>query len=184
LGGLILLLVNVYFFFILFFLGAQLAYVIDSFDILLFSKLRYIRNEASRNLIERKIFSTTESHLKKYLRSYTKGDILFYKGDHGSEVYFLISGKVAIYLQDTTDSSTKKISTLESGVFFGEMEFLLAESRTATVKAETDIVVMCLPPALFDQLLRSDPTISRTIIENLSQRLKVANEKLSELQGK
>ncbi|MDR0877982.1 MAG: YihY/virulence factor BrkB family protein [Treponema sp.] len=185
LGGLILMLVNVYFFFILFFFGAQLAYVIDSFDVLLFSKLRYIRSETphSRNLVERKIFSAADGHLRKYIRSYKKGETVFFEGDNGQEIYYLISGAADIYLQNTPESPMEKISSFNPGVFFGEMSYLLSEQRTATVMARTDMVVMVLPPAMFDEVLRSDPATARTIIENLSFRLKTTNQKIAKIMG-
>jgi membrane protein len=181
LGGLILLLVNVYFFFILFFIGAQLTYVIDAFDVLLFSKLRSILAETplSRNRMERKIFSIADGHLGKYIRSYAKGETVFTGGDSGREIYYLISGQADAYLYGKPESAMEKISSFSPGAFFGEMGYLLSENRTATIKAGTDIVAMVLPPAMFDEVLGSDPATARMIIENLSGRLKTTNEKMT-----
>lgn len=68
LGNMIILLINVYFFFTFFFLGAQFAYVIDSFDALLFSKLWQNKN---RNLLNR-FFYPAGGNLDKYLRHFKK----------------------------------------------------------------------------------------------------------------
>jgi membrane protein len=180
LGSLVILLANVYFFFMFFFIGAQLAFVIDSFESLLFSKLRNLRTETSKpqNPVERRVFSSTDGSLQKYLRSYGEGETLFTQGDRGREIYYLLSGEAAVSLSGAAESGDKSISTIKPGVFFGEMGYLLSENRTATVKAKTDLVAIVLPPEVFDEVLRSDSATARIIIENLSRRLKQTNEKV------
>jgi membrane protein len=175
LGNLVSLLINVYLFFVFFFSGAQFAKTIDSFDALLFSKLRGAR--LSRKPADR-LFLSTEGTLEKYLRSYGAGDTIFAKGDGGQEIYYLLEGEVDVLIPQAKGGH-KRVSTLKAGSFFGEMGHLLSEDRTATVKAKTGVFVLALPPRLFDEILRCDTGMDRAIIEHLSRRLKTGNERLA-----
>jgi membrane protein len=194
LGNLILLLVNVYFFFLFFFIGAQFAYVTDTFDALLFSKIRQTRIPAKMidNSIPvktpwdiklmRKIFNPFEGNLKKYLHFYKKGEVIILKGDVGDDVFYIIDGEAEILLspdvnetdnlQNSINDKNYSAGVLEAGSFFGEMGYLLSEERCATIKAKTDISVYALPHLLFDSILKYDTNIDIEIIEHMSRRLK------------
>ncbi|QQO08039.1 YhjD/YihY/BrkB family envelope integrity protein [Breznakiella homolactica] len=188
LGSLIMLLANVYFFFLAFFYGAQMSFVIDSFDALLFSKLRQVLlgerapagKKVKKNRFERRLFNSARGPLKKYLRKFKQGELILTKGDKTRDVYYIISGEVAVHLDEEDCDPYTKVATIKQGSFFGEMEFLLSDSRHATIKALTDLVVMVLPPKLFDNIIKTDPGTDRQIIENLSKQLRRTNEKLVE----
>ncbi|NWG86621.1 MAG: cyclic nucleotide-binding domain-containing protein, partial [Hydrogenophilaceae bacterium] len=64
----------------------------------------------------------------------------------------------------------------EQGELFGEMAYLLGEPRTATVVAETEVIVLALPPQMLEELMRYSAPFSRRIIGSLCQRLKVMNQ--------
>jgi membrane protein len=177
LGNLIILLGDVYFFFYFYFFGAQIAFVIDSFDALLFSRFRQIQKQAPTlsNCIDRKLFSLADGRLLRYVRAFKEGETIFTRGDASSEAYYILSGEVGVYLHD--DGEAGALTVLHSGVFFGETASLLSEARNATVKALTDTAAVVLPPALFAEVLASDTNMDRAVIESLSKRLKYTNEK-------
>ena len=56
------------------------------------------------------------------------------------------------------------------------MAYLLGEKRTATVTAQTEVVVLALPPALLEELMRYSAPLARRIIGALCQRLQRMNE--------
>ena len=56
------------------------------------------------------------------------------------------------------------------GQLFGEMAYLLNETRTASVVAETDVTVLALPPHILEELMRHSAPLSRRIIDTLCQR--------------
>ncbi|MDL2228753.1 YihY/virulence factor BrkB family protein [Treponema sp. OttesenSCG-928-L16] len=178
LGSLIILLANVYFFFIFFFLGAQFCFVLDSFEALLFSRFRQINTEKQGNKksMVMRLFGFPRGHLQKYIRTFEDGEIIFKKGDRGQNVFYVISGEAEIYLEDEDDGKSHKISVVREGGFFGEMEHLLSVERSATVKAKKKLTVMVLPPELFGEVLKTDPDTDRQIIETLSKRLKKTND--------
>jgi len=193
LGNVVFMLVNVYFFFIFFFTGAQYAFVIDSFDIMLFTRLRESRNKAIENSLKEKkvkldlinrLFYNVEGKLIKYHRSFKKGEIIFSQGDSGNEIYYLLSGEVevTIFSEDAEDaeSGSTPLTVYKPGIFFGEMGYFLSEKRSATTTAKTDVSALVLPPPVFEKILTSDTTLDRALIENITRRLKNTNDKLAE----
>ena len=210
LGNVVFLLVNVYFFFIFFFTGAQYAFIIDFFDIILFTRLRESRNKAIENNLKGKnvkldlinrLFYNVEGKLKKYLKIFHKGNIIFSQGDSGNDIYYLLNGEVEVSILSgetsdsnsgsaesfqTFDSSSSKLPASTSltvykpGIFFGEMGYFLSEPRSATTIARTDVSVLVIPPPIFEKILAFDSTLDRTLIENITQRLKSTNDKLAE----
>jgi membrane protein len=194
LGNLIILLVNVSFFFTFFFLGAQLAFVIDSFDALLFLKLRQTRIKAAGNnkslgrllrLTRRldmtdKLFSSVEGRLKKYFRFYEKGTTIFLQGDSGDDIYYILEGEIEIIISSSGDSGSPA-DILKPGSIFGEMGYLLSENRTAAARAKTNVSVLALPPPVFEEILKYDISLDRNIIEHISRRLKNTNEHIAAL---
>ncbi|MDR2150941.1 MAG: YihY/virulence factor BrkB family protein [Spirochaetaceae bacterium] len=176
LAGLIILLVNVYFFFVFFFFGAEVSFVIEAFDAFLFVKMRKHYGQKKSYGIEQMIFASAENHLHKYRRSYPQGSAVFLKGDSSHEVYYILSGKAGIYLS-STEPFKNRITTIMPHNFFGEMGHVLSQRRSATVKAETDLTVMVLPPALFKRILQIDLDTDDKVIKTLSKHLKDANER-------
>jgi len=189
LGGMVVILINVFFFFSFFLLGAQFAFVTDFYDALFFTKLRQItvipekgkklKRFAVKRLSSRmlyKLYFPYDGKMKRYLRFYEKGRIIFMQGDSGEDIYYLLDGEVEVII-----SSSQPADVIKAGSFFGEMGPLLSEERSATVRAKTDISVFVLPPSLFDAVLRYDTNLDRNLIEHISRRLKNANEKIAAL---
>jgi len=179
LGKLVTLLVQVFFFFMFFFICAQLASVLDSFDALLFIKLHQVRIKKNHLGLMGKLFFSAEGRLQKYFRSYPGGMTIFSREDAGVEVFYLLEGEVEVFM--LSENSGEKPIVLNEGDFFGEMGYFLSENRSATTKARTDVSVLVLPPVLFDEMLKHDTVMDRTIIEHLSGRLKTMNDQYSAL---
>jgi len=174
LGSLIFLLVNVFFFFTFFFFCAQLTKVLDSFDALLFLRFRQAKMIAGRPGFEHLLFLSEKGKLQKYSHTYPKGTVIFLKGDEENDIFYLLEGEVNLFISD--DNPNEEPITLQPGTFFGEMGHLLCENRTATAKAKTPVTALVLPPPLFDEMLKYDTSMDRTIMELMSQRLKTRNE--------
>ncbi|MCL2067645.1 MAG: YihY/virulence factor BrkB family protein [Treponema sp.] len=190
LGSLIIQLVNVYFFFLLFFAGAQLAFVIDFFDGLLFLKMRQARTSAGNkkfkklHALQKALFSC-DSGLKKYSRFYKKGDIIFSNNDGGDEIFYLLEGEISVFNPSLLNSDAgANASVMGPDSFFGVMSHLLSGNRTATIRAKTDVLVLALPPKIFDEILKYDTSVDRAIIGHLSQSLQKSNEQIAALVSK
>ncbi|HQT27028.1 MAG TPA: cyclic nucleotide-binding domain-containing protein, partial [Burkholderiales bacterium] len=60
---------------------------------------------------------------------------------------------------------------VKEGEMFGELAYLLGESCSATVIAESECFVFTLSPEMFESLMSSNPELSRLIIDSLCKRI-------------
>jgi membrane protein len=120
------------------------------------------------------VFGRANRLLDKYGRNYRPGEVMIVEGDQSEEAFFLYSGSAAAY--KNANGGEHRLATLAEGQLFGEMAYLLKEKRTATVRAETEVVALVLPPAMLEQLMRHSAPLSRRIIATLCQRLEKMNQ--------
>ena len=193
LGTLFLLLVNVYFFFIFFLFGAQFIMVLGASETLLFIRFRQQHSRMTNPGIEQprkrsnkpgnllrskpwdKLFAAPPKPLEKYIQKYEIGDLIFSRGSQGQEVYYVLSGEAGVYLDDKCKN---RIALIHEAQFFGEMDSMESEGRSASIKAETSLLVMSLPRELFRSILQTDPDTDKNIIKALSERLRTTTNKL------
>ena len=179
LGRLFLFLVNVYFFFTFFLFGAQMIHVLDTSDALLFTNFRQVHSEGiKQKTIFGRLFFMLPSPLKKYTAFFREGDPIYNLHSPGQEVYYILSGKAGVYLDNDHRS---KINTMDEMSFFGETPSADSdkpEGRTASIKAETDLSVLILPPGLFRVIQQIDPKTDRELVRILSERLKSADDQI------
>ena len=111
--------------------------------------------------------------LAKYSSTFTSGQTIFLEGDDSQDLYILVSGQIEIFKGD------KKIRDLtQEGSVFGEVSFFLGEQRTASVKAKTQVEVICIPKEEITLFLKECPTAGPEIIRHLSQWLSEATQML------
>ena len=101
--------------------------------------------------------------VKKEVRA---GEYLFREGEESADLYFIKAGRFLVSLK--RDGDTILIATLEAGSFFGEMALLTGEGRSASVCAETDSEVLCLPAAVGKKILADFPKL-QSDLEQISQ---------------
>jgi len=104
--------------------------------------------------------------LNRYIISFKTGETLFLEGDDTQDIYFLLSGKVAVL-----KGRTRIAEISDEGSVFGEMSFLLGEKRTATVKAINDIKVIRIPKEELSTFLNEFPEVVREFAKYLARRL-------------
>ena len=180
LGRLFLFLINIYFFFVFFFFGAQLIRVLDISDALLFIRLKQIHSKQNqKKSLTDNIFSAPTKPLLKFKKIFKKGDTIFSLYSQGQEVYYILSGKVGVYLDN---EFRNRVAYINEYNFFGEMASITHDGRAASIKAETDLSVLILPPDLFRVILQLDPKVDQNIIKTLSEQLKSINQKVSAME--
>jgi membrane protein len=173
LGGLVIVLLKVWTFFMVYFHCAELAFIIERFDSLLFARFLRVSQGGKQGRLARSLFARPERLVRKYGRIYPAGRVIFREGEAGREAFYLLSGSVGVYLG--VEGAEKRIATIDQGELFGEMAGLMKEGRTATTKADGEIEVITMPPGVFENLLATDWRIARRMIDLLSERLKRAD---------
>jgi len=180
LGNLILLLVNVFAFFTLYFYFAELVYVAGEFDALLFGRFsrltRITRAGGEVQRLERALFLEPARLLRLYGRTLHAGEVLFSSGDTGTSTYFVYYGRIGIRIGSS--AASEAIASMGPGEVFGEMAHILGEERTASAMAEEESAVLELPPAVFEQYLASHPDAARQLIDALSRRLRATDVRI------
>lgn len=100
------------------------------------------------------------------------GQIIVTQGTPGQAFYLILSGRVEI-LRDS-----KSLGAFGAGDFFGEMSLLDQAPRSATIKALEDTSCLMLSSWDFKALLERHPSIAIKLLEVLSRRLRVADERI------
>jgi membrane protein len=180
-GSLILLLVNVYTFFSLYLYFAELAYVEEHLDALLFGRFGRLSLGAATSKFESALFMEPDRLFRNFGKAFSRGESVFEAGDTGGEAYFVHRGKIGIFL--STVEGERQVAEVARGEVFGEMAYILSEPRNATARALEDTVLLELPPSVFETYIRSSAEASRGLIATLSERLKGTNARFASSGG-
>jgi len=103
-----------------------------------------------------------------------EGDILITQGKSGSIFYIIASGIVGVFLKRSL--LDKKVATLATGEFFGEMSLISDEPRSASVICEADGEVYTLLRTTFRDVIMHNSHISQVIKDTAARRQKETKE--------
>jgi hypothetical protein len=117
---------------------------------------------------------------------YVQGSVIFRQGDPGHQFFILTAGTASAYLGQMGGGAIR-LASFSPGTVFGELAILDAGSRSATVVADTDIVVHVLTNAEFARLSDRQPALAIKLLANLgrelSGRLRRANLTIQQLEA-
>ena len=106
--------------------------------------------------------------------SFHAGDTIIQEGDIDNAFYIVVVGNVSVSKAGTT------MMALGKGDVFGEIAFLTATRRTATVSASSEVLVLKINAAAMEQVSeRVQLRYYRVFCENLIYRLSMTTAKLS-----
>ena len=108
------------------------------------------------------------------------GEVIFYEGTTGHEMYFIYSGVVGIFSRAGADPVHHKdedpegvaVAAISNGCFFGEVALLLNEKRTATARSETITVLHTLNQDALKECLEDVPSIRDYLMHIANRRKK------------
>jgi CRP-like cAMP-binding protein len=95
-----------------------------------------------------------------------KGTVLTKEGMPGRECFVVSEGKAKATLRG------KKLASYAPGDVFGEMSLLDNEPRSATITAESEMVLFVVDSRSFWGLCEEAPTVTRKIMKAIAQRLR------------
>ncbi len=117
------------------------------------------------------------------LRSFDPGEMVFEQGDVGDSLYLLMEGSVDV-VRRREDGSEHIIAVLKAKDFFGEMALIDKEFRSASIKAKTQVDMLCLTNENLHSFARVYKNGFTLVVINiarvLSIRLRETNEKLAD----
>ncbi len=104
------------------------------------------------------------------LRTLGSGQFAIQKGETGTEMYMLVSGRARVC--DTgPDGHEKTLAVLEPGAIFGEMGLLTRETRSANVVAEAPSEILQLDFAALERIRMRFPYTGAKLFRNLARML-------------
>jgi CRP/FNR family transcriptional regulator len=109
------------------------------------------------------------------VRRFGKHELVVREGDPGEAFYLILSGSVAI-VRSSSDGRETILSILKDHDFFGEMSVLDTSTRSASVRAMTNVVLGVIEREPFLDLIDHTPGIGRLLVIALSERLRAANQ--------
>ncbi len=107
---------------------------------------------------------------------FKRGDVLFRQGDMGDAAYILIEGDAEVLVNSSRGEI--RVARLGANDIVGEIAILVDIPRTATVRAETDLVTLRISKELFFRLITEFPQIAVEIMRELAHRLEATTEQL------
>jgi len=117
-------------------------------------------------------FEAVRSSLQR--RVFAEGEVVFEDNSHGSEVFFLVEGRVRI-TKRTRAGEDQLLALLHSGDAFGEMELIAGRPRSARVRAMEEVVVYTMREEAFLSLLASHHEVALRLLQVLSVRVRALN---------
>ncbi|MDD3375114.1 MAG: patatin-like phospholipase family protein [Candidatus Omnitrophica bacterium] len=104
-------------------------------------------------------------------REYSKGAIIYEKGDSPDGFYCLVSGRVCAY--NLSDSGEKKnVEYIYRGTYFGIISLLTGEPHSLTFETLNDALVLRIEKDDFHDILSKVPRLAVDFSYTLSRRLK------------
>jgi NTE family protein len=94
-----------------------------------------------------------------------RGHVLMRQGDQADALYLVASGRFSV------DVDGHRLAEIGSGAPIGEIAFFADGTRTATVTALRDSIVLKLPRADFEALIERHPALLKPIAITLARRL-------------
>jgi CRP-like cAMP-binding protein len=110
-----------------------------------------------------------------HVRTYAKNESGVQKGLASGELYFLLSGrlKVVDFIQSGREIG---FMFIKPGMHFGELALIDGKARSASIITTESSVVIVLPKKQAQQLIFSDPQISKLLLLQLADNIRKDNE--------
>ncbi|KAA0234073.1 MAG: hypothetical protein JJLCMIEE_00950 [Acidimicrobiales bacterium] len=105
------------------------------------------------------------------------GTTLATQGELGHEFGVIIEGEASVI------KDGRKVSTLGPGDYFGEIALLDSIVRTASVVADTQVVLEVIDKRGFNTLLDDIPSLSRSLLRGVVRRCVALDDELLEIRA-
>ena len=115
--------------------------------------------------------NVSKKHLRAIIAAATEvdvkaGTVLVREGGTDRDLFVILRGEAAV------TQKAKRLTTLGTGDFFGELAFLDHSPRTATVTATTDMRVVVVGAREIGDVIEKDPVVAQRMLATLAQRVR------------
>ncbi len=113
------------------------------------------------------------------VRKLARGDVLFTEQDQPTELFVVISGRIAM-VNRSIDGRESVVALMEAGDLFGEMPLFDGQNRSTDGRALEGSELVAIPYAPLKQLYASQPDHLWRVVELLSTRLRAMDGVLAD----
>jgi small-conductance mechanosensitive channel/CRP-like cAMP-binding protein len=103
------------------------------------------------------------------IQVYGRSECLVHEGEPGGSLFLIRDGMVKLTVAQA-DGRQTELATMTSGQFFGERSLLTGAQRSATVTAETDVVVVVVDKPVLAPILQANKKLVASLAAVLEQR--------------
>lgn len=113
-----------------------------------------------------------------------RGQVLFREGDHGDEMFLVRSGSIVVS-KGVTGRVEQVLARMGAGDFFGEMALFDRSPRSATIQADTEVMLLVLDREALARLTADSPRAAAAFFQSLVHvfidRLRASGELVAEV---
>lgn len=117
---------------------------------------------------------------QSWLRSYPEGQVLASEGDPGESLLVLEAGQVKIS-RFTSSGHEVVLAIVDAPASFGELALIDGAPRSATIVAQSPVVVRVVPRKAFIALIESDPQAAMAVLHAVTKMVRATNERLADV---
>jgi len=122
------------------------------------------------------VLTALEKLYDRFGKEYRSGEVVFSEGESGTDMFYVLAGSVDVVKRPVDGKPEVVLAKMAMGDFFGEMSLLLAETRSATVRASTEKTrVIRISPGNFDTIVKLQPQIAIEMLKALARRLRATS---------
>jgi len=101
-------------------------------------------------------------------KDFKLGETAFKTSEEGQSLYLIRSGEVKVCLE-APDGEIFTLTILKDGDIFGQMSFIDAAPRSATVIAISDVETFMIERSDFEKIIDDNPRIVHKVMRNIVQ---------------
>jgi len=132
-----------------------------------------------RDVVEEKKIDVTSEKLAQYKQVYLKETVICKEGEKAEDMFILMEGKIEVRIKNNPiDIISRK------GTIIGEMGLILAQPRTATLRALEKTHVIRINAKDMASIFKNDPGTFFNMISSLAFRERIICEKIREYNEK
>jgi CRP/FNR family cyclic AMP-dependent transcriptional regulator len=113
-------------------------------------------------------------------RRFPKNTLVICEGDLSDSLYFILSGKVKVFLSDE-EGKEVTLNIQGEGEYFGELAILDEAPRSASVMTVEDTRLAVLSKSAFEKCMEEHPTMAVKVMRGLARRLRELTENVRSL---
>jgi len=120
---------------------------------------------------------------------FSPGEYLVREGEASQEIYVVLAGDYVVEQAPMFPEAPRSVlarvhCSPDNLAIIGEMAYLGgSHRRTASVKASTDLQVLCLQPGHLDAIIEHSPTLTRVLCLQFAHRIRELNETIRQMEG-